>query len=50
MYIRIINLKKKTERRVHAESVDFDRVNWLITINGQLETFKRKHFKVFLFA
>lgn len=46
MLIRIINRKTGAERRVKADIVDFDHINWLITINGKIETFKRKDFEV----
>lgn len=50
MYIRIIDTNNKTERRVHAETVDFDSVNWYITINGKISVFKRADFCVLIFA
>ena len=46
MLIRIINRKTGKERRVHAEIVDFDYINWIITINGKTETLKRKDYEV----
>jgi hypothetical protein len=50
MYIRIIDTNNKTERRVYAETVDFDSVNWYITINGKISVFKRADFCVLIFA
>lgn len=50
MLIRIINLKNRTERRTHAEIVDFDREYWLITINGKVQKLRRKDYEVLIFA
>lgn len=50
MYIRIIDKNKRTERRVHADSVNLDSENWLITICGKLNTFSRRDFEVLIFA
>ena len=50
MYIRIVDKNKGAERRLHADIVDFDSENWLITIGGTLKVFKRKDFEVLIFA